>query len=77
MALVYFFQITLVSARGYELKKLADQKINLAGETGRIELFIAEESSAQNLQKRVAALGLGAPQKVEYIRFEGNSVAVK
>lgn len=77
MGVVYFIQITSVSARGYELKKLSDQKTGLVGETGRIELNIAEESSAETLKKRVETLGLTTSQKMEYLNMDSHSVAIK
>lgn len=77
LGVVYFIQITAVSSRGSQLRHLSQQQASLSGETHRIELFIAEESSAQNLQKRVVELGLVSTNHVEYIKADGNSVAMK
>lgn len=77
LGVVYFIQITEASARGVELKQLSEKKSSLSGDTYRIELNIAEESSAQNLQKRVSELGLTSADKIEYVKADDNSVAVK
>lgn len=77
LAVIYFVQITAVSARGIELRRLSQKQSLLSNETHRIELFIAEESSAQKLQKRVSELGLVSAGKVEYINADANSVAMK
>lgn len=77
LAVIYFVQITTVSSRGIELRHLSQKEKALSNETHRIELFIAEESSAQKLQKRVSELGLVTAGKVEYIKADGNSVAMK
>jgi hypothetical protein len=77
LGVIYFVQITSVSSRGIELRNLSKKQSALANETHRIELFIAEESSAQKLQKRVSELGLVTAGKVEYLKADGNSVAMK
>lgn len=77
LGVVYFIQIAEASARGVELKHLSEKKSNLSGETYRIELNIAEESSAHKLQKRVTELGLTSADKIEYVNADGNSVAVR
>lgn len=77
LGVVYFIQITAVSSRGFEMRRLSQQEASLSGETHRIELFIAEESSAQNLQKRVSELGLVSTNHVDYLKTDGNSVAMK
>ena len=77
LGIVYFIQITAVSSRGSQLRHLSQKQASLSGETHRIELFIAEESSAQNLQKRVAELGLVSTNRIEYIKADSNSVAMK
>lgn len=77
LGVVYFVQITTVSARGIELRHLSQKQSLLSGETHRIELFIAEESSAQKLQKRVEELGLVSTSNVEYLKVDANSVARK
>lgn len=77
IALAYFFEVTSVSGRGYELKKLSDKQVDLATETRRLDLTIAEESSAQNLKKRVEALGMKSATTVEYVHSDKNSVAVR
>ena len=77
LGVVYFIQITEASARGVELKHLSDKKSDLSGETYRIELNIAEASSAQNLKKRVSELGLTSADKIEYVNADDNSIAVR
>ncbi len=77
LGIIYFVQITAVSAQGIEMRKLSQQQASLSGETHRIELFIAEESSAQHLQQRVSALGLIPSDHIEYLTVDGNSVAMK
>lgn len=77
LCVIYFVQITSVSARGAEIKRLSEQKKQLTGETYRIELNIAENASAQNLQKRVTELGLKAADNVQYLQVGDGSVAIK
>lgn len=77
MCVAYFVQITGVSARGVEIKQLSEQKKQLSSETYRIELTIAENASAQNLQKRVNELGLTAADNVQYLQVGDGSVAIK
>ncbi|OGH68096.1 MAG: hypothetical protein A3C15_02300 [Candidatus Magasanikbacteria bacterium RIFCSPHIGHO2_02_FULL_50_9b] len=77
LCVIYFFQITQASARGVELKHLSERKSSLTGETYRLDLNIAEESSAHNLQKRVSELGLSSARNIEYVTADSHSVAVK
>ena len=77
LAVAYFFQITLASSRGYELKKLSDQKRALATQMRDLDLQVAQESSAEQLQKRVEILGLQPAGKVQYVSAEAHSVAIK
>lgn len=77
LCVAYFVQITAVSGRGAEMKRLLNQKEQLSGDTYRIELNIAENASAQNLQKRVSEMGLQTADKIEYIPVGDGSVALK
>ncbi len=77
IGVIYFFQITSSSARGFELRHLSERKTQLLGETSRLDFNIAEESSAQNLKKRLDALGLAAATKMEYVHADSHSVAVR
>ncbi len=77
ISFLYFIQVTKVSGRGSELHSLTRKQAVLSEETHRIELFIAEESSAQNLQKRVSDLGLVSAGHIEYLKTPENSVALK
>lgn len=77
LGVVYFVQITQASARGVALRRLTQQKSSLDTELYRMERTIAESSSAHNLQKRVAELGLTAARSIEYIQPDIHSVAVR
>lgn len=77
LAVAYFFQITLASSRGYELKKLSDHKRALATEMRDLDLQVAQESSAEQLQRRVETLGLQPAGHVQYLSADAHSVAVK
>ncbi len=78
LAIAYFFQITVASSRGYELKKLSDERASLATETRDLDLQVAEQGSASELQKRTETLGLHPNAAVQYAAAPTeNSVAFK
>lgn len=74
----YFFMMTASAGRGYELKRGTDQRAVLSEETRRLELNIAQESSAQALAERMKSLGLETARAVDYAPVGAeHSVAVK
>lgn len=78
VAVAYFFQVTSAAGRGYELKRASDRESVLMEETRRLELNIAETSSAGELQNRAQALGLKPITSVHYASAPDlHSVAIK
>ncbi len=72
---LYIWQINSVSTKGYEISDLEQQIKQLEQENRKIDVHIAEYSSMQSIQARLANADLVPVDNVEYITLVGTAVA--
>lgn len=72
---LYIWQTNSVSTKGYVISDLEAEVKKLEQETRRLEVHIAEHSSMQRLQERIAATDLVSAGTIDYINAVGSAVA--
>lgn len=76
-SLAYFWQITSLSIKGFQIKNLDKQIQQLKKDSQKLELEITAEKSMLNIDERVKGLNLVAVQKVEYLNVVSPVVALR
>ncbi len=64
---LYLIQVSQVTAAGYRLQELHEEKERLRRENALLRLQIAEMEKLDNLQARASALGFTTPPRIEYL----------
>ena len=73
----YFWQVTSLSMKGYQIKNLDKQIQQLKKDSQGLELEVTAEKSMLNVDERVKGLNLVAVQKVEYLNVVSPVVALR
>lgn len=76
-SLAYFWQVTSLSIKGFQIKDLDKQIQQLKKDSQKMELEITVEKSMLNVDERVKGLNLVAMQNVEYLNVVSPSVALR
>lgn len=76
-SLAYFWQVTSLSIKGFQIKDLDKQIQQLKKDSQKMELEITVEKSMMNVDERVKGLNLVAVQNVEYLNVVNPSVALR
>lgn len=72
---LYIWQTNAVSTKGYEISDLEQKIKELEQENRKLDVHIAEYSSMQSIQTRLASAHLVPAENVEYITLVGTEVA--
>lgn len=72
---LYIWQVNSVSTKGYEISDLEQKIKELEQENRKLDVHIAEYSSMQSIQTRLANANLVPADTVEYITLVGTEVA--
>lgn len=76
-SLAYFWQVTSLSIKGFQIKDLDKQIQQLKKDSQKMELEITVEKSMMNVDERVKGLNLVAVQNVEYLNVMSPAVALR
>ncbi len=76
-SLAYFWQVTSLSIKGFQIKDLDKQIKQLKKDSQKLELEITVEKSMMNVDERVKGLNLVAVQNVEYLNVVSPTVALR
>lgn len=76
-SLAYFWQVTSLSIKGFQIKDLDKQIQQLKKDSQKMELEITVEKSMMNVDERVKGLNLVAVQNVEYLNVVSPAVALR
>jgi len=72
---LYIWQTNVVSTKGYEISDLEAQIKKLEQENRRLEVHVAEHTSMQRLEERIAQTDLVQADSIQYITAVGTAVA--
>ncbi len=75
LAAGYVAQISAVSAKGYQIRDLENQIVELKEQEEKIELKVAESQSVRSVDEKVKEMGLVPTAKVEYVMATAPVVA--
>lgn len=64
---LYLFQVSSLSTRGYEMRKLEKQAQELEAHMKQLQLEAAEQKSIQNIEAGVRTLNMIPSGRVEYV----------
>ncbi|HBV57669.1 MAG TPA: hypothetical protein DEB73_00095 [Candidatus Magasanikbacteria bacterium] len=76
-SLAYFWQVTSLSMKGFQIKDLDKQIQQLKKDSQKLELELTVEKSMMNVDERVKGLNLVAVKNVEYLNIVSPSVALR
>lgn len=76
-AAAYFWQVTSLSVKGFQIKELEKNIQQLKTENKKLELDLTAQESMINLEERVKDLNLVAVDKVEYLTVVSPVVALR
>lgn len=76
-SLAYFWQVTSLSIKGFQIKNLDKQIQQLKKDNQKLELEITVEEAMMNVDARIKSLNLVAVQKVEYLNAVSPVVALR
>lgn len=76
-SLAYFWQVTSLSIKGFQIKNLDKQIQQLKKDSQKLELEVTAEEAMMNVDERVKGLNLVAVQKVEYLNVISPVVALR
>lgn len=72
---LYVWKTNSVSTKGYEISDLETHIKQLEQENRKLQVHIAEYSSMQSIQQRLAGADLVPTDHVEYVTLVGSTVA--
>ena len=76
-SLAYFWQVTSLSMKGFQIKNLDKQIQQLKKDSQKLELELTVEKSMMNVDERVKGLNLVAVKNVEYLNVISPAVALR
>ncbi|MBI5022925.1 MAG: hypothetical protein HZC05_02035 [Candidatus Magasanikbacteria bacterium] len=76
-SLAYFWQVTSLSMKGFQIKDLDKQIQQLKKDSQKLELELTAEKSMMNVDERVKGLNLVEVKNVEYLNVASPAVALR